>query len=409
MRLVPISKRSVSISLALLLLFAAAGCSRQGGRGERPPGMDLVPVSVAAVVRKHVPIQLTAIGNVEASSTVSIRSQVAGQLIRVHFTEGQEVAQGTLLFEIDPQSFEAEVSRVEANLARDRAQLQQAEANLVRDTAQAKNASLTKQRYQSLSEKGILPKDQFDSASTNLDALEAIVSADRAAIENARQAISADKSALESAKIPLSYCAIRAPIEGRTGSLMINQGNIIKASDLPLVVITQVHPIYVTFSVPEGNLTDIKRYWSGGNLKVEAIVPQDQAAPENGVLSFLDNTVDTQTGTIRLKATFANQSSRLWPGQFVNVTLTLGQQTDALVVPTEALQSGQTGPFIFVVRADLSAESRPVTPGRVFGGETVIERGLQPGERVVTDGQLRLVPGAKVQIKEPVGGKQERS
>jgi len=405
MRLNVGSRHFSCLSLILPLLITVTGCSRSEGPDYASAGrVETVPVSVETAVRKSVPLQISAIGNVEAFSTVSIKSQVSGQLIRVHFTEGQEVAKGTLLFEIDPLPFQAEKSRVEATIARDRAQLQQAEANLLRDSAEAKNAALTKQRFGQLVEKGVIPKEQFDQASTNLEALEAAVKADQAAIDNARQAISADQAALESADIQLSYCTIRAPIGGKTGSLMVNEGNLVKANDVPLVVITQVHPIYVSFSIPEQNLSEVRRYMKGGKLAVQAAPPQDEAEPETGALSFLDNIVDAQTGTIRLKATFRNEDGRLWPGQFVNVTLTLGEQSDAIVVPTEAVQSGQSGPFVFVVKSDLSAESRPVTPGRVVGDETVIEQGLEAGERVVTDGQLRLIPGAKVQIKEPVGG-----
>ncbi len=371
--------------------------------------MDAVPVSVAAALKKTVPVQLTAIGNVEASSTVSIKSLVGGELLKVNFIEGQEVAKGELLFEIDPLPFQSDMKRAEANLGRDGAQLKQSEENLARDIAQAKNADLTKQRYQQLVEKGIIPKDQFDSASSNAEALDAAVRADRAAIDNAKEMIQADKAALEAAKIQLGYCTIRAPIEGRTGSLMVHQGNVVKANDVALVVINRIHPIYVTFSVPEQNLADIKKYMSQGKLSVEAVIPNDSGEPERGLLSFLDNAVDAQTGTIRLKATYPNESKRLWPGQFVNVTLTLSRLSDAVVVPNEAVQTGQTGPFVFVVKSDLSAESRPITPGKVVAGETVIEKGLQAGEKVVTDGQLRLVPGAKVQIKEPVGGSQEHS
>ncbi len=405
----PSCSNRLSIGLISLLLLGATACSRQRGPDVQAMRMDVVPVSVAAAMKKTVPVQLTAIGNVEASSTVSIKSQVGGELLKVNFIEGQEVAKGDLLFEIDPLPFQSDINRAEANLGRDAAQLKQSEENLARDIAQAKNAALTKQRYQQLVEKGIIPKDQYDSASSNAEALDAAVRADRAAIENAKEMIQADRAALETAKIQLGYCSIRAPIEGRTGSLMVHQGNIIKATDVALVVINRIHPIYVSFSVPEQNLADLKKYMSQGKLNVEAAIPNDSGEPEKGVLSFLDNAVDAQTGTIRLKATYQNESKRLWPGQFVNVTLTLSQLSDAVVVPNEAVQSGQSGPFVFVVKPDLSAESRPITPGKVVAGETVIERGLQAGEKVVTDGQLRLVPGAKVQIKEAVGGNQEHS
>lgn len=369
--------------------------------------MPAVPVSLATVVSKDVPLQIEGIGNVEPYSTVTVKSQVGGELIRVYFSQGQEVRKGDQLFEIDPRPFQADLARAEANLSRDSAVLKQAEANLARDIAQAKNAAIEQERYEKLFAKGVAAKEQYDSVRTNAEALQAGVRADQAAIDNANEAIKADRAAIESAKLNLSYCSIRSPVDGRTGSLLVNQGNVIKTSDTSLVVINQVHPIYVTFSFPEKELPGIKKYLALGKVPVEAIIPGDSGPRPKGFLTFVDNAVDQTTGTIKLRGTFDNSDRRLWPGQFVNVVVTLTTQKGVVVVPSQTVQTGQVGTYVFVVKPDLTAESRPVRVGRVVGGETVISEGLQPGERVVTDGQLGLVSGAKVQVKQAIESKQE--
>jgi multidrug efflux system membrane fusion protein len=413
--------------LGISLLLVA--CSAETKIGEKPhPG---IPVRVGTVLQKNVPVQLRAIGSVEAYSTVSIKSMVGGEIYKAHFKEGQEVKKDDLLFTIDPRPFEAalkqaeanlgrdtaQVGQVEANLAKDMAQVSQAEANLAKDLAQAENARKDASRYKYLVEKGYVAHEQYDQVRTNAEALEATVRADKAGVENAQAAIQADKAALENAKavirasaaavenarIQLGYCYIRSPMNGRTGSVLIQQGNVVKANDLPIVVINQINPIYVTFSVPEKNLPEIKKYRAARKLKVEAIIAGDEQRPEQGILTFVDNTVDATTGTIRLKGTFENKEKRLWPGQFVNAILTLTEQLDAIVVPSQAVQMGQQGQYAFVVKPDLTVESRPLVVSRMVDGETVITQGLKPGEKVVTDGQLRLVPGAKVEVKSDPG------
>ncbi|MBP1699566.1 MAG: efflux transporter, family, subunit, partial [Deltaproteobacteria bacterium] len=341
----------------------------------RKPASAPIPVTVNTSTQKTVPVQLRAIGNVQAYATVIVKSKVGGEIVRVHFTEGQDVKKGELLFTIDPRPYEAA--------------LKQAEANLERDLARAKNAQEDARRYEFLIQKGVVARQQYEKFRTDADALEATVLADRAAVENA----------VENAKIQLGYCFIHSPIDGRTGSLIVQQGNIIKAEDINLLVINQVIPIDVTFSVPEQFLPEIKKYMATGKLLVEALIPMNEERPEKGVITFIDNTVDSNTGTIRLKGTFTNHGKKLWPGQFVNVALTLTTEPNAIVVPSQTIQTGQEGQYIFVVKSDLTVESRSVVAGRTVNNETVIEKGLQVNERVVTDGQLRLYPGAKVEIK----------
>lgn len=386
----------ILLSSVLLVALTFSGCSKNEVQAERRAA---APVLVAKVTTQEIPVQVTAIGSVEAYSTVSVKTMVAGSLDQVNFTEGQEVKQGSLLFTIDPRPYQSDLEKAQANLARDTAQLKQAEATVAKDQANAQNAEVEKHRYEQLYQKGVTPKEQYDQASTTADALAAAVRADQAGVDTATQAIRADQAAIESAKLNLAYCYIKSPIEGRTGTLLVHKGNIVKSNDTTLVVINQVHPIYVNFSVPERELPAIRRFNAQGKVPVEAVIPNDSGPPAQGTLSFIDNTVNTTTGTILLKGVFENGDRRLWPGQFVNVTVTLETLLNAVVVPNEAIQTGQAGQYVFVVKTDMTVESRPVTIDRVVGGKTVIQKGLAPGETVVTDGQIRLVPGALVQIK----------
>jgi len=362
----------VGLLMAITLLFVS--CSGQpSGKGKpgQPAMSEAAPVTVATVVQKDVPVQLRAIGNVEAYSTVSVKSRVAGQLVEVNFKEGQEVKKGELIFLIDPRSFQAA--------------LQQAQANLSKDIAQMKKAEADARRYADLFKRGIVSAQDYDQNRTNFEAMKATVKADEAAVENA--------------KVQLGYCYIYSPIDGRIGKLMVNQGNMVKDNDTVLVVINQTKPIYVDFSVPQQELPEIKKYMAVEKLKVEAIIPSDRDHKAIGELTFVNNQVDTNTGTILLKGLFPNQDEALWPGQFVNVVLTLTTQPKAVVVPSAAVQTGQQGKYVFVVKPDLTVESRPVTLGNDLGREVVIAEGLKPGEMVVTEGQLRLAPGVKVEIK----------
>jgi len=377
------------------MLFLLSSCS--GEKKERP--VVALPVEVAPVVQKTVPVQLRIIGNVQAYSTVTVKSRVAGQIMRVSFREGQDVTKGELLFMIDPRPFEATLKQAEANLERDLAYVRQVEANLERDMAQEKNAKADADRYQMLLEKGVVARQQYDKVRTDWEALVATVQANRAARANAEAAVLADRAAVENAKLQLSYCSIHSPMDGRTGSLIVQEGNIVKENDANLVVINQINPIFVSFSVPEQYLGEIKKYMRAGTLKVEATVPNNEGVPHHGFISFVDNAVDTGTGTIKLKGTFTNTDRGLWPGQFVNVVLTLTTESNVIVVPSEVIQTGQEGQYVFVVKQDLTVESRPVVSGRTVNRETVVQKGLRADEKVVTDGQLRLYPGAKVEIK----------
>jgi multidrug efflux system membrane fusion protein len=366
-------KLFAAFALMLAASLASVSCSSKTAA----VGPDLaVPVNVAKAVKKTVPIQLSAIGTAEAYSTVSIKGQVNAVLKEVHFKQGDFVKKGDLLFTLDARPFQASLA--------------QAQANLARDKAQADLTIVQAERYKKLYDQGISAKEQYDQMQANAAAQQGSVHADEAAVE--------------SAKLQLQYCAIYSPVDGRTGALQVYPGNLVKENDVPvLVVINQIAPLYEDFSVPEQYLGVIKKYMAGGRLQIEA-TPYGDTAAEIGYLTFVDNTVDNTTGTIKLKGTFANTDHRLWPGQFSTVSLRLSEEENATVVPTQAVQTGQSGDFVFVIKPDQTAESRPVKVARTLGTESVIAKGIEPGETVVTDGQLRLIPGIKVQIKAAAQG-----
>ncbi len=400
--------------VALGLVAALAGCSGDSASGKpNAPAPAGVPVTVATVVQRTVPIQVRAIGNVQAYSSVTVMSQVDGQVASVHFTEGQDVKRGDLLFTLDQRPLQADLQRAEATLAKDQAQEKQAEANLARDVAQLENANVQVGRYRELIDDGAISKEQYDQVRTAAVAMDATVQADRAAVDNAKALAQADRAAVDNARIQLGYTVIRAPMDGRTGNLLVHPGSTVKARDQAsaMVVINQIHPIYVAFGVPEQYLESIRRYRAAGALTVETS-PADQVAdPVRGELTFVNNAVDPQTGTIQLKATFPNAGNRLWPGQFLNVVLTLTTRPNALLVPSQAVQASQQGQHVFVVKPDMTVEARPIVLGEPVGSDIVVEKGLAAGERVVTEGQLRLLPGTKVEIKAapPAAASQERA
>jgi len=353
-------------------------------------------VSVAVATLETAPVEIHAIGTVEPSSIVQVKSQISGELLSVHFVEGANVNKGDLLFKIDPRPYEDALRQAEAALQKDTAQLRQAEANLARDTAQEKNAQAESARYTALAKEGVISRSQSDQYRTSADALREALRADEAAIESARASIQSDRAAIDRAKLDLSRCEIRAPISGRAGNLLVHPGNLVAAnSQEPLVVIHQITPIFVSFGVPEEQLAAIRRR-SAGKLAVQASFQNEPDKTARGVLTVIDNTVDPTTGTIKLKATFDNKERLLWPGQFVNVSLILDTRNNAVVVPAEAVQAAQKGQFVYVVKPDQSVESRIVTVGAALGRKIIIESGVNAGETVVTDGQLRLFPGAHV-------------
>jgi multidrug efflux system membrane fusion protein len=375
----------IAAAMSLLVTVAfAGGCGSDGGGvsaatpAERPPA---VPVTVASVMRRDVPLKVRAIGNVEAYRTVSVRSQVDGQLAEVHFKEGGEVATGDLLFTIDPRPFEAA--------------LRAAEANLARDEAQRNNAEVEAKRLSRLLEQGFASADEADQVKTRAAAMNATVKADEAAVENAR--------------LRLQYCYVRSPIDGRLGQLLVNVGNVVKNNDTILAVVNQIRPVYVAFSVPEQELLAIRSRSAADALPVEATLPGGGGRSVTGSLTFIDNAVDTKTGTVLLKGLFQNEDEVLWPGLFVDVALVLGIDREVVVAPGQAIQTGQQGQYAFVVKSDHTVEARNVVVGRSEGEEVLITSGLEAGEQVVTDGQLRLAPGLEVQIREsPAGAAAEK-
>ncbi|MCX5881291.1 MAG: efflux RND transporter periplasmic adaptor subunit [Deltaproteobacteria bacterium] len=373
--------RKISIWILSCVVLAIAGCSSQvpeasnGKPGQRNPASAVkrpVPVLAAQAVQKDFPLEIRAIGNVESYATVAIKARVTGELQKIHFREGQEVTKGDLLFTIDPRPLEAALRESRARLEKDKALAEKAEAD--------------NRRYETLVQGGFISREQYDQIRSNLSSLQATVVGDEAVVENA--------------KLQLGYTSIYSPISGRTGTILIDQGNMIKANDdnKSLIVIEQVHPIYVSFSVPEANLSQIMERMKGQDLVVNAMFDGSTSGPEKGRLSFVDNSVDSKTGTIRLKGTFDNTARRLWPGQFVNIALTLGRLQNVVTVPSQAVQTGESGLFVFVITAENTVQLKPVKTGKSYGGETIIESGIMAGEQVVTDGHLRLTPGASVEI-----------
>jgi multidrug efflux system membrane fusion protein len=367
----------VAATILTVLGCSAGGETRPGSQAAQPTA---VPVSAGTVVQKAMPMTIDVIGAAEAYSTVAVHAQITGELTSVSFGDGDDVAQGQVLFTLDRRPLEAA--------------LQQAEANLDRDVAELNNAKSQQQRYQDLSDRGIATREQLDQSRTNAAALEATAAADRAAVQNAQ--------------VQLAYATIKAPLAGRTGKLLVHSGNLVRANDTtPLVVINQVSPMYVSFGIPEAQLPDLKRYMARGTLRVDARAPSDSAPTSIGVVSFVDNAVDQSTGTIVIRGTFPNDDRRLWPGQFVNVSVTLDTDQHAIVVPTVAVQDSQQGTFVFVIKPDETVELRAITVTRTAGADTVVGDGLAAGERVVTDGQLRLAPGSRITVRP--GGSEKTS
>ena len=397
----------LGVLVAALLLSACASAPTDvgdGGKGKgkgkgKNAGGGTVPVEVAKVILKNVPVDISVVGNVEAYSVVSIRAQTGGMLTEVRFKEGDYVKKGDLLFVIDRKPLEGQMNSAKANLAKSSALLKQAQAQLLRDTASADYARDQAARYQKGVDQGVFAKEQAEQLKSSAAAQMQILEADRAAIGSAEAQIAADQSAINNLNIQLGYTTVEATIDGRSGNILQKAGNIITANTTDLATLYQIEPIYVTFSVPEARLADVKRYSDNGKLAVTARAQDGSGDIEQGELSFIDNSVDTSTGTIKLKGTFQNKGHKLWPGQFVNVGLRLTMRNNAVVVPNQAVQTGQDGTYVYVVGADRAVSVVPVKTGPRIDQDMVIDDGLKGGETVVTEGQLRLQPGSKVQIR----------
>ncbi|HEU5404015.1 MAG TPA: efflux RND transporter periplasmic adaptor subunit [Terriglobales bacterium] len=358
-------------SLALLAFspFLLTSCSTQKPEVAKAAPRAAVPVTVAQAKKRDMPVELTAIGNVSPVQTVQVKSMVTAEILEVHFAVGQDVKKGQLLFTLDPRSFEADLARAQGQLAKDQ--------------AAAANAHTDQKRYNSLLKEGVVAQQQYDAMDSSAAQYDA--------------AVQADKAAVESARVNLQYAKIYSPITGRAGDILVHAGNLIKANDAAMVVINQITPIYADFAVPEKNLGEIRKYMASGTLKVVAMLPETSTPLAEGKVAFVDNSVDRATGTITLKAEFANLQRNLWPGQFVNINLQLTTEKNATVVPTQAVQNGQQGPYVFVVKSDKSVEARSVDLGPSDKAEVVIRKGVEAGETVVTDGQVRIVPGSRVE------------
>jgi multidrug efflux system membrane fusion protein len=417
------------IGILLLSVTCLSACAASEAEAPRAAaGKRPVPVVVVAAAQKTVPVLVQATGTVEAYSTVSVKSQIGGQLTGVYFKQGQTVKKGDLLFTIDSRPLEATLAQAEAakakdvalvkqaqaNVAKAVAQVKQAEATVAKDVAQFRNADVQAQRYSGLQAQGVVSQEQADQFQTDAAAQQATVSADQQAVANAEAAVGAaqadvqsaqaavvaDEAAIANAKVQLSYSEIYSPIDGQTGTLELNQGNLVKSDDdNPLVTISQIRPIYVNFAIPQRLLPDLKKYSASHKLEVDVLPAKDQSHPIRGELTFIDSGVNVQTGTIQLKGTFSNEQAQLSPGQFVSVVLKLTEQPNVITVPAQAVQTGQKGKFVFVVKPDKTVEVRDITVGDTLTNETVIEKGLKSGETVVTDGQFNLTPGATVQVK----------
>jgi multidrug efflux system membrane fusion protein len=370
----PATAPGLSVFVLLVAILSAAGCSKGAAPAaiaRAAAGDDAVLVTVAPVVRKAMPLEIRVIGTAEAESTVAVHAQITGAITSVNFNEGDDVTDGQVLFTLDHRPLEATLAQVQANLAR--------------DLAQATNARTQAGRYQTLATRGLVSGQEMQASATAAAALEATVEADRAALDNAN--------------VQLEYATIKAPIAGRTGALIVHPGNLVRANDTsPLVVINRIAPINVSFGIPEGQLPAFKRYLAERTLRVEATAPSE-TVPSTGRIAFIDNAVDQTTGTIKIKGSFPNADRRLWPGQFVNVVVTLKTDPAAVVAPTAAIQAGQQGDFAFVVKPDQTVDLRSVIVDRTSGADSIVKDGLKPGEIVITDGQLRLVAGSRIKVK----------
>jgi multidrug efflux system membrane fusion protein len=380
----------------------AIGCSRGSVKADANSSPAPVAVRVVTARAADSPLEIAAIGNVEAIASIDVKSRITAPVVRVHFSEGQEVMKDELLFELDTETYNRQIAEIEANISKDAATAKQSEANIAKDEVTLRNTLLIADRSKQLRKEGILSQEQTELAVTNADAANASREADRAALESAKAAEKADRARLEQTRLLLGFTSIRAPIGGRAGAIAAKEGSLVKENDTTLVTILQTSPIYVSFSIPEDSLAEVRRHQASAPLPVNAVTSNTKAAA--GKLSFIDNTVDSATGTIRLKALFENTDRALWPGEFVNVKATLGVERDRILVPSRTVQTGPDGKYVWVVKpSDSSASMRKVQVLRNYtpaglAEQAVIADGLKQGEQVVSEGQLRLAPGAHVRL-----------
>jgi multidrug efflux system membrane fusion protein len=410
-------RASMLLFVAALSLASLAGCTNKAAQQafERPPA----PVSVSTAVMQDVPTYLDAIGKTVAREVVSIQPQVSGRITKIHFTDGANLKKGDMLFTIDTRPFDASLRQAQANVSRDLALKKQAEANLAKDISQQKYGEIEAKRYGTLVEQGVVSREQYDQVKSNADSLNATVEADRAAIHSADELIKVDAAAVESAKVQLSYCYIRSPIDGRAGQRLVDVGNVVNPGGSSggnanstgsgsgtsnngnsLLVIERLDPIYADFTISQNDMADVQREMREGKLKTEVRLP-DSEDSVTGQLTFLDNAVQNTTGQVSLRATISNEGHRFWPGRFVNIRLVLSTIHGAVLVPATAPQMSAKGSYVYVVKQDSSAEQRQVSLGQRQGDLVVVEKGVEPGERVITDGQLGVTPGGKVRIEQP--------
>ena len=411
------SRFCATLFLAALSAASFTGCANKAAQQgfERPPA----PVTVTAAVMQDVPTYIDAIGKTVAREVVSIQPQVSGRIIKIHFTDGANVRKGDMLFTIDTRPFEANLRQAQANVSKDLALKHQAEANLARDIAQQKFGDVQLKRYRTLVEQGVVSREQYDQFQSNADSLKATVEADRAAIHSAEESIKVDTAAVDRAKVDLSYCFIRAPIDGRAGQRLVDIGNVVNpggssggntsgtgstsgtsGSTNSLLVIERVDPIYADFTISQNDLDNVRQQMREGTLKTQVRLP-DAEDSVTGQLTFLDNAVQNTTGQVNLRATIPNEGHRFWPGRFVNIRLVLSTIHGAVLVPAAAPQMSAKGSYVYVVKADSTAEQRQVTLGQRQGDLIVVEKGVEPGEQVVTNGQVGVTPGGKVRIEQP--------
>ena len=406
-------EQSLRLGTALLiagLLFSLTGCVNKAQQNfERPPA----PVTVAPAVAQDVSNYLDALGKIVARETVAIQPQVSGRIMKIHFTDGANVKKGQLLFTVDPRPFEANLKQAQANLLRDAALKKQAEANLAREVAREKWGLTQVERYRTLVEQGVVPREQYQQLRADYDTLQANTEAARAAVRSADETTKVDNAAIETAKVQLSYCYIHSPIDGRAGQRLVDIGNVVNpgsgggnssSSETPnnaLLIIERLDPIYADFTISQNNLSAVQQQMRSGSLKAEVRLPDTVDDPILGQLTFVDNAVQNETGQVTLRATLPNPDHRFWPGRFVNVRLVLSTMQSAVLIPVSAPQMSANGSYVYVVKADSTVEQRPVSLGQRQGDLIVVEKGVQAGERIVTNGQLGVTPNFKVVIEQP--------